>query len=501
MHSKWIRSTLIFVGIVILINTQDCFATGEGDIELLRLVATAHQANRAGIDTWQGHADIESTLADATGPILRDRFLVDFLSDCRREVTRWTWTHDERYVREGLELNGEPVSKTVSEPISAMTTRMGFYRRAPSITTREGERLCTLVIWPPGRARRSSYSECFNPMWYLTGHMTKLTDDFIGRLVFLYRRVVNDGAPYIKATRDGDLVILEIDNGTVLNRHTFDLARGGNVVKYFGQGQNGTERREWTYEQKGSVWIPKTFMFNYKTVSPDLLGNTNRTWKVTFVENLVNDPILVSEFSLNALGYKSSEQVTDRREYQAPIYENTRTWDERIIRESKALPPPAPYEELPLEFAEPLLGKPLPDFSHMNVSFEKNDDKAVLVCFFDVNQRPSRHWINQLAKREKSLEKSGVTVVAIQASKVDKKRVDEWMKKNSISFPIGSIQSDEEKTHFNWAIKSLPWLILTNREHIVTAEGFGLDELEDQIRKTGDGKRRGNEYNLTLKKL
>ena len=286
-------------------------ARSGGDIELLRLVATAHQANRAGIDTWQGHADIESTLADANGPILQERFSVDFLSDCRREVTRWTWTQEERYVREGVEIGGEPVSRTVLEPFSAMTTRMGFYRRAPSITTREGKRLHTLVIWPPERAHRSSYAGCFNPMWYLTGHMTKATDDLVKRLVFLYRRVKNEGASCINATRDGNVVILEIDNGTVLNRHTFDLVRGGNVVKYFAQDQNGTERREWTYEQKGGVWIPKTFMFSHRTKSPDSLGSSNRTWKVGFVENIVNKPIPISEFSLKALGYRNGEQFVD----------------------------------------------------------------------------------------------------------------------------------------------------------------------------------------------
>ncbi|MBN2316603.1 MAG: hypothetical protein JXM79_21930, partial [Sedimentisphaerales bacterium] len=345
---------------MILSNAQDCFAAAEGDIEHLKLIVTAHQANRAAIDTCQGRAEIESTFADINGPVLQDSFLVEFLSDCRREVTRWTWTHDERYVREGLEFNGEPIPKTVSEPVNAMTTRMGYYHRAPSITTREGERLCTLVIWPLERARRS-YEGCFDPMWYLTGHKTLCTDDLVERLVFLYRRVKNEGDQRIKATREGDGVILELDWGTVLNRHTFSLVRGGNVVKYFGRDQNSTDRREWTYEQKNGVWVPKTFVSNYKTDSPEFLGNTSRTWKVTFVENIVNERIPLSEFSLKALGYNSSEQLEDRREYHAPIYDNTRTWDERILREIEALPAPAPYEELPLDFAPPLLGKPLPE--------------------------------------------------------------------------------------------------------------------------------------------
>ncbi len=340
-------------------------------------------------------------------------------------------------------MGGEPVSKTVMEPVSAMTTRMGYYRRAPSITTLEGERLCTLVIWPPERARRRSYSECFDPMWYLTGHITKATDDLVKRLVFLYRRVKNDGAKDIIATREGDMVILELDSEIVLNRHTFSLAQGGNVVKYFAQSQGDAERREWTYEQKDGVWIPKTFVSNYKTVSPDLLGNTNRTWKVTFVKNIVNEPIPVSEFSLEALGYQSSEQLGDRREYHAPIYDNTRTWDERILREAEALPPPAPYEELPLEFATPLLGKPLPELKYLGISLEHVPDTSLLICFFDMNQRPSRYCLLQLAKQAEKLKEKGIAVIGIQASIVEEKTINEWADKNSIPFPVGMIKNNE----------------------------------------------------------
>jgi hypothetical protein len=43
------------------------------------------------------------------------------------------------------------------------------------------------------------------------------------------------------------------------------------------------------------------------------------------------------------------------------------------------------------------------------------------------------------------------------------------------------IQGDKEKTCFNWGVKSLPWLTLTNRKHVVIAEGFGVDELDDKI--------------------
>jgi hypothetical protein len=43
------------------------------------------------------------------------------------------------------------------------------------------------------------------------------------------------------------------------------------------------------------------------------------------------------------------------------------------------------------------------------------------------------------------------------------------------------IEGDEEKTRFNWGVRSLPWLIMTDKKHIVQAEGFGINELDEKI--------------------
>jgi len=104
-----------------------------------------------------------------------------------------------------------------------------------------------------------------------------------------------------------------------------------------------------------------------------------------------------------------------------------------------------------------------------------------------MNQRPSRNCVQQLSKRAQELKAKGVDVV-VQASKVDESELNEWVEKNNITFPVGMIQDDDEKTRFNWGIKSLPWLILTDSKQVVTAEGFGLDELDDKIGQADDGK-------------
>jgi glutaredoxin len=87
-----------------------------------------------------------------------------------------------------------------------------------------------------------------------------------------------------------------------------------------------------------------------------------------------------------------------------------------------------------------------------------------------------------LNKRIQELEKKGIAVAAIHASKIEKEKINEWIKENDISFTVGMIENDEEQTRFNLGVRSLPWLILTDKNHIVTAEGFSIDDLYEKIK-------------------
>ena len=136
-----------------------------------------------------------------------------------------------------------------------------------------------------------------------------------------------------------------------------------------------------------------------------------------------------------------------------------------------------------LIFSPSLIGKPLPDLKDLKVDLSPTDtvDKMLLVCFWDMQQRPSRNCIRELAKRAEKLKEKGVAVIAVQASKVDENELNEWVKKYNIPFPVGMVQGDVEKTRFAWGVRSLPWLILTDQEHIVRSNGFSLAELDEKI--------------------
>jgi hypothetical protein len=131
-----------------------------------------------------------------------------------------------------------------------------------------------------------------------------------------------------------------------------------------------------------------------------------------------------------------------------------------------------------------LVGKVLPELKDLGIRLSPTDidGKRMLLCFFDLQQRPSRNCIMQVAKLAGPLGDKSVAVVAIHTANIDKNTLNEWVKKNGILFPVGMIQGDAQEIRFNWGVKSLPWLILTGTEHIVTAEGFSIAEIEGKIR-------------------
>ena len=136
--------------------------------------------------------------------------------------------------------------------------------------------------------------------------------------------------------------------------------------------------------------------------------------------------------------------------------------------------------------AAPLTGEKLPGFDsiQINLNPEQTKDKMVLVCFFDMNQRPARRCIEELGKQVEQLKQKGVAVVGIQAAEVYAEDFNRWLKTSDFQFPIGIIEGEPSEIKFNWSIQALPWLILTDKQHIVRVEGFTISELEAKLQET-----------------
>ncbi|MBC8472604.1 MAG: carboxypeptidase regulatory-like domain-containing protein [Planctomycetes bacterium] len=133
-----------------------------------------------------------------------------------------------------------------------------------------------------------------------------------------------------------------------------------------------------------------------------------------------------------------------------------------------------------------LVGKALPELEQFGLKSASNTEgEKVLVCFWHMEQEAS-NCVQQLSKREKLLAEEGVDTVLVYAGQIVDSRLNDWLKKNRITIPCGKFDGDITVLGRTWAMQSLPWLILTDRRHIVTAEGFSVTELNGKIKGSGD---------------
>ncbi len=141
-----------------------------------------------------------------------------------------------------------------------------------------------------------------------------------------------------------------------------------------------------------------------------------------------------------------------------------------------------------VDAAGPLVGKPLPALGGIAIDLSANpiNGRCVLVCFFDYQQRPSRNTVLRLAGQAKLLAEQNITVLGVQAAEVDRATLDAWAHENEVAFPVGTITADIEAIRALWHVESLPWLILADKDHTVSAEGFSVSDLEAQIEEMSD---------------
>jgi hypothetical protein len=134
-----------------------------------------------------------------------------------------------------------------------------------------------------------------------------------------------------------------------------------------------------------------------------------------------------------------------------------------------------------------LIGKALPDLASFNLpSDAAAPGKAILLCLFDCEQRPSRQAIRLLTEQTESLRLKGVAVLGIQAAVVSSDSFDPWKEANPLPFKIGRITAKTAASAWATDTESLPWLILVNSHGQVAAEGFSLEDLARKIASLGE---------------
>ena len=130
-----------------------------------------------------------------------------------------------------------------------------------------------------------------------------------------------------------------------------------------------------------------------------------------------------------------------------------------------------------------LTGKALPALAsfHLQPASELAADRPVLICFWDMHQRPARRTVRMLSTKADDLKARGVVVITVHASAADESDVQQWAAKHQLNFPVGMVSDDKLKarrTLRRWGVRSVPWLILTDAQHVVKAHGFDMDQLD-----------------------
>ena len=218
----------------------------------------------------------------------------------------------------------------------------------------------------------------------------------------------------------------------------------------------------WTLDYKQvapGCRLPMTQGYSLPTYNPDTKKHYIQVVRdVKIVEARVNETLDEELFEMK---FEEGLAVIDRRSGKTVVYNYIST--------------------LPS-----LIGKPLPDFENIKIDFDPDQakDRMLLVCFWDMNQRPSRNCIIQLSTKLQEMKEKEVVVIAVHASKIEQEKLDDWIRDNEIDLPVGLIADQEKKIRFNWGVKSLPWLILTGGDHIIRAEGFNINELDAKIVET-----------------
>jgi len=129
-----------------------------------------------------------------------------------------------------------------------------------------------------------------------------------------------------------------------------------------------------------------------------------------------------------------------------------------------------------------LRGKPLPELAAAGLAAaDAPAGQPVLVLLMDAEQRPCRRVLRALGEQAAALKQKGVAVVALQSGDMAEEAFAAWKQEAATPFPVGQLKPDPEKARAAWGAGALPWLILTDKAHRVTAEGFGLEDLEAKL--------------------
>ena len=292
------------VGLAFLNALPPAFAKLKGDPALLRQAAQLHKANREKIVTWSGRVLVSDREELEGQEISRAESEVNFFAGIPSNRLRFHWNVTFRS------------GGTVANPVNSKNGLIATERYTSVSRHKDPEKLQTVIsIEPAKRLRVGPLSEDFNPMFYF--------DDNAGRIDKFFASIADNAEnPKLSdwvVSQTGNLVTLRVEAENVYNEYVVDMAAGATLSRYRAGDTDGDEAYDWQYESKDGVWIPIT----WKCVKHERWRSENNrrvpTKEVRTITRIVrwevsrlNEPIADEEFSIDKLGIKDGEWVTDR---------------------------------------------------------------------------------------------------------------------------------------------------------------------------------------------
>ncbi len=130
-----------------------------------------------------------------------------------------------------------------------------------------------------------------------------------------------------------------------------------------------------------------------------------------------------------------------------------------------------------------LKGKPLPDLAPLGLTAtDAPADQPVLALVIDAEQRPCRHTVHSLGEQAAALKEKGVAVIVVHTGTMAEEDFKAWKEDAALPFPVGCLKGTVEQARKTWGANSLPWFILTDKAHRVTAEGFAIEDLDAKLK-------------------
>ncbi len=229
-------------------------------------------------------------------------------------------------------------------------------------------------------------------------------------------------------------------------------------------------------EQVDDLWIPVEGKYEHKMVErnkkvlsyqKDHLRRNEIKINPTFTdEDFEPDDVL----DWSQVSFGESNSILDDRQF---YWHNDSITDfQGRVFDKNALD--RPYENI-------LYGKALPDFNTLGIYLNRRSlmGKRLLIHFCDMNEMHGWYSVIDLVNRHQQFKDNGIETVLIQTPPLPPGTLRQWERKWKtmpwpLPFKVNMVDTGDIRKAQQWGIRRLPWTILTDQKHIVTAEGFSL---------------------------